>query len=278
MNEQQQAYQTIATVIHYLQKHAKQQPQLSNIAAHVNLSEYHLQRLFKQWAGISPKRFLQFLTKEHAKSILLQTDSLLEASLESGLSGPGRLHDLMISCEAMTPGEIKTRGAGLNIQFGFSPTPFGTALIAWTKRGICYLHFIDQTAHAKSLLEQLWPNAQFNKNLAGAEQLTHQIFSHQHNSAPLKLLLSGTNFQIKVWEAVLNIGHAQLTTYSTLAKLAGSPNAQRATGTALGANKIAYLIPCHRVIKSTGEPGVYHWGQQRKQAIHLWESATQFNA
>ena len=272
--EQQRKYATVAHAIEFIRSNARQQPSLAQIAAAVNLSEYHLQRTFSEWAGISPKRFLQYLTKEHAKSVLHESKDLLTASLESGLSGPGRLHDLMISCEAMSPGEIKQRGLGVALTYGTAGSPFGPALIAWTSRGVCYLAFCDDDCgKQRQELSLAWPEADQEQDDEAASRLLQQIFPTEPKPGKLHLLLHGTNFQIKVWEALLNIGSSRIVSYSTLARMAGSPNAQRAVGTALAANRIGFLIPCHRVIRESGEAGIYHWGTARKMAIQAWEAA-----
>ncbi len=268
-------YQTIAAAICYIREHAKQQPELAEIAEAVNLSEYHLQRLFSSWAGISPKRFLQYLTKEHAKQALQQSQDTLTAALNAGLSGSGRLHDLMISCEAMTPREIKSGGKGVQLNFGQAATPFGIALIGWTNRGICYLAFLcdDLPEKQRELLDQ-WPNAMSVEDNSEAANISQRIFPTTPQAGKLHLLLRGTNFQIKVWEALLHTRQGQFVSYSQLAKATGSPKAQRAIGSAVGANNIGFLIPCHRVIRESGESGNYRWGAERKQAIHAWEKAT----
>jgi len=278
LHQQSKQYETIARAIEYIRAHAKDQPSLAEIAEAVNLSEHHLQRIFTEWAGISPKRFLQFLTKEHAKQALSQSKDVLTTTLETGLSSPGRLHDLMVSCEAMTPGEIKSHGKGICITYGISETPFGKALIGWTRRGICHLSFceIDCLSEEEDLFSQ-WPEAVFVHQDSDAEKMSEQIFSERRENLKLHLLLNGTNFQIKVWEALLNIAPSELVSYDTLAKLAGSPSALRAVGSAMAANKIAYLIPCHRVIRKEGSFGNYRWGNDRKLAIHAWEAARHAN-
>ncbi len=275
--EQQRQYDLVAQAIHFIHSHARQQPSLAEIAAHVNLSEYHLQRLFSRWAGISPKRFLQFLTKEYAKGALRRSDDLLSTTLESGLSSPGRLHDLMVSCEAMTPGEIKQQGLGVTLEYGSAETPFGLALLGWTARGLCHLAFYDGSGNAAlTELRMLWPLAELVENNRGAQEMCSKIFPTEPTSGRLHLLLKGTNFQIKVWEALLNTQSGQLLSYGQLARLMDSPNAQRAVGSAVGANKIGFLIPCHRVIRESGDSGQYRWGNERKQAIQVWE-ANQIN-
>lgn len=274
MIDQKKHYATVAQAIAYIGDNVQMQPSLAEISAFVGLSEHHLQRIFSQWAGISPKRFLQYLTKEYAKSALLESSDVLSASIDAGLSGPGRLHDLMVTCEAMTPGEIKTKGSGISLSYGFSDSPFGKALLGWTSRGICKLVFCEgETGEMLQALAEEWPAARLLRDDTQAEKLCEQIFHAKPGAGKLHLLLRGTNFQIKVWEALLNIGSSQIVSYSALANLAGSPKAQRAVGTALAANDIAYLIPCHRVIRESGDVGIYRWGSDRKKAMLAWEAA-----
>ena len=281
---QEKNYQAVSRAIAYIRRHARRQPTLSEVAAEVKLSESHFQRIFSEWAGISPKRFLQFLTKEYARQALKESSDILSASLDAGLSGAGRLHDLMISCEAMTPGEIKAQGKGVTVHYGIASTPFGRALFAWTSRGVCKLAFCEYDScdlGSDSMIEDLaaeWPSATLKRDDMEAARLSKRIFHPESNSAgqtpqKLHLLLRGTNFQIKVWEALMNIGSSRVVSYSTLARLAGSPKAQRAVGSALAANRIAYLIPCHRVIRESGDVGVYHWGSDRKAMMLAWEKA-----
>jgi len=267
-------YTIVAQAIDFVRANAHRQPSLAEISKAVFLSEYHLQRLFSQWAGLSPKRFLQFLTKEHAKMRLLESQDILNAALGVGLSGPGRLHDLMVSCEGMTPGEIKTLGRGVEVSYGSAVTPFGDALIGWTARGVCFLAFCDSDAETrrKELAEQ-WPEARLTKDDQEAERIAALIFPAVPRPGKLHLLLRGTNFQMKVWEALLQTHPSQVLSYSQLAALAGSPGAQRAVGSALAANTIGYLIPCHRVIRETGVAGNYRWGCGRKLALIAWEGA-----
>jgi len=274
LHQQSKQYETIALAFEYIRAHVKDQPSLAEIAQAANLSEHHLQRIFTEWAGISPKRFLQFLTKEHAKQALSQSKDVLTTTLETGLSSPGRLHDLMVSCEAMTPGEIKSHGLRLTITYGGADTPFGKALIAWTTRGICYLAFCDEDclSHEQELLRE-WPAASTIRDDAKSEQQAQRIFSSGSDNRKLHLLLSGTNFQIKVWEALIKTTPSELVSYSTLANLASSPRSSRAVGSAMAKNKIAYLIPCHRVIRESGDIGNYRWGSDRKMAIQVWEAA-----
>lgn len=275
---QYQNYLLVEQAIHYIRQHSVQQPTLAEIAQAVNLSEFHLQRLFKTWAGVSPKKFLQFLTKEQALINLRASKNVLDCSHEVGLSGPGRLHDLMVTTIAMTPGEIKMRGAGVAIEYGFAQTRFGLALIAWTPRGLCHLMFEESKALALQALEDLWPLASLRHHPEHALAYAQVIFEPQpkvagaHN-APIKLLLKGTNFQIKVWEALLKAPFASVISYSELADAIAQPKAQRAVGSAVAKNALAYLIPCHRVIRESGEFGNYRWGLNKKVAILAWETA-----
>lgn len=271
-------YETVARAIAYLRAHARQQPSLAEVADAVHLSEHHLQRVFAAWAGISPKRFLQYLSKEHARLALQASADVLQASLAAGLSGPGRLHDLMVSCEAMTPGEIKGGGIGVHLGWGCAATPFGQALAAWTPRGLCYLAFLDEDLGARSAeLAAAWPAAQRERDDEAAQQWMARVFpAGLQPGTPqpgrLHLLLRGTNFQLKVWEALLRLPAGQRVSYTQLAGLAGAPRAQRAVGSALAANQIAYLIPCHRVIRDSGDSGHYRWGSTRKDALLAWEA------
>ncbi len=272
-------YQRIEQAIRYIEANVTRQPELSEIAASLNLSEYHFQRLFTRWAGISPKRFLQFLTKENAKELLAHSTSLLDATYESGLSSPGRLHDLFIQTEAVTPGEFKSQGSGIHIAYGFHPTPFGECLLALTERGICFLAFVDEDREkALQDLRQEWANAALTENPSRTGPVIRQIFqktpaSDGSRKEGLSLHLHGTNFQIKVWEALLNLPDGQLTTYEALSAQTGVPRGARAVGNAVGRNPVAYLIPCHRVLKKTGEIGRYRYGSARKKAILAWEMA-----
>lgn len=271
-NESQHQYAAVARAIAFIRANAARQPSLAEIAGAAQLSEFHLQRLFSAWAGLSPKRFLQYLTKEHARQALRASAGVLDAALGAGLSGPGRLHDLMVSCEALTPGEIQALGASVELRHGFASTPCGEALFGWTGRGICHLAFCDddQTEKLAGLLCD-WPAARLVRDDSGAEELATRVFPATPMPGKLHLLLRGTNFQIKVWEALLAIPPASLVSYRQLAAHAGNPRAQRAVGSALAANVIAYLIPCHRVIRESGESGSYRWGDERKLALHAWE-------
>lgn len=267
-------FDAVARAIGFIRAHARRQPGLDEIAAAVHLSPHHLQRLFAEWAGISPKRFLQYLTKEYAKARLRASRDTLSVALDSGLSGTSRLHDLMVGCEAMTPGEIRAGGLGTAIGCGFGPSPFGEALLAWTPRGVCHLAF--RTAADEPMIAALaaqWPRAEPVRDDARASRLLEEIFGDGPPRAPIRLLLRGTNFQIKVWEALLRTDFGAVVSYRQLAAAAGMPQAQRAVGSALAANTIGYLIPCHRVIRDGGETGGYYWGAERKLAMLGWEAA-----
>jgi AraC family transcriptional regulator, regulatory protein of adaptative response / methylated-DNA-[protein]-cysteine methyltransferase len=243
----------------------------------VHLSEYHFQRLFTRWVGISPKRFLQFITKENARRLLEEAGSILDAASESGLSSTGRLHDLFLSCEAMTPGQYKNRGRGLKIQYGFHLTPFGECLIALTGSGICSLSFVNQGNRDLALQNLLarWQNAELQEDPVPAHSLVAQIFNlEKATSIPsIPIYLTGTNFQIKVWEALIRIPAGQVVSYQNLAAYLGFPSASRAVGQAVAANPVMFLIPCHRVIRSLGEFGSYQGGSARKKAMIGWEMA-----
>jgi AraC family transcriptional regulator of adaptative response/methylated-DNA-[protein]-cysteine methyltransferase len=273
-------YQRIEQAILFLEDNARLHPDLTEVAAHVGLSEYHFQRLFTRWAGISPKRFLQFLTKENAKVLLSQT-SVLTTAYETGLSGPGRLHDLLVQCDAVTPGEYRKKGAGVDIAYGFHPTPFGECLLALTGRGICFLGFVD--GERQSTLEQLkldWANATMQEDPSRTRLVVGQIFAPRPSASQpsqrprrITLHLRGTNFQIKVWEALLRLPPGAAISYEALAEQVCSVKTARAVGNALAHNPVAYLIPCHRVLQKAGGFGNYRYGSARKQAILGWEMA-----
>ncbi len=266
-------YERVEQIIVYLEDHFREQPDLTTVAAQAGLSEYHMQRLFRRWAGISPKRFLQYLTAGYARERLQQTGSVLDAAYEAGLSGPGRLHDLTVNIYAMTPGEVKTQGDGLTISTGFHDTPFGEALIGITERGVCALNFVtDGHPAALDALRAEWPAAEFRADQAATQRVIEQIFG-EDGQPSISLLLKGTNFQVRVWEALLRIPAGGLVTYGDIAAQIGQPSASRAVGTAVGQNPIAYLIPCHRVINRTGAFGSYRWQPARKKAIIGWEAA-----
>lgn len=264
-------YGRIERAIAYLEAHALEQPSLDHVAEHIGLSSYHFQRLFKAWAGVSPKRFLQYLTIENAKKRLLKSSSVLDTALDVGLSGPGRLHDLFVSVEAMTPGEFKAQGKDLVIRYGFYGTPFGECLLAVTPRGVCHLAFVDPEARLDALseLRMNWQKSTLIEDQSAGGEIISLIFDQTggRGQGPLKLLLKGTNFQIKVWQALLRIPEGAAVSYGALAKAIGHPNAHRAVGTAAGHNPIGYLIPCHRVLRANGDIGGYRWGTARKRAI-----------
>jgi AraC family transcriptional regulator of adaptative response/methylated-DNA-[protein]-cysteine methyltransferase len=264
-------YNRVERAIEYIQNNANRQPNLKEVAESVNLSEYHFQRLFTRWAGISPKRFLQFLTKENAKALLRQS-SLLDATYSAGLSSPSRLHDLFVQCEAVTPGEYKLHGAGMRIKYGFHPTPYGECLLASTDRGICFLAFVTNEGRGAALqaMKAEWKNAVWIEDSTRTKHHIQAIFSSGRKST-IKLQVKGTNFQIKVWEALLRIPLGQVTIYEELAEAIGEPSAPRAVGNALAHNPIAFLIPCHRVLRKVGDFGNYRYGQARKRAMLMRE-------
>ena len=270
-------YDRVEMAISFIDTSFPARPGLREIAAHVGLSEHHFQRLFSRWVGISPKRFLQFLTKEYAKKLLETRSNLLDVTYEAGLSSPGRLHDLFVSCEAVTPGEYKSRGLGISIRYGFHPSPFGECLLASTGRGICGLYFIKD-GDREAVFSQFtasWQNADLIEDPKIARKLVVRIFDSTINreSAPLHLLLNGTNFQIKVWEALVKIPLGSVVAYEDLAVWVGRPKAARAVGSAVGRNPISFIIPCHRVIRKTADFGNYGGGISRKKAILGWEAA-----
>lgn len=267
-------YAIVARAIAFIRSHAQGQPSLEEVAAAVHLSPAHLQRVFAAWAGISPKRFLQYLTKEYARQQLTDSANLLDVTLDAGLGSPSRLHELMVSCEAMTPGEIKAAARGIDIGHGLGPTPFGDALVAWTGRGVC--HFAFRTGDEASLLAELrslWPAATLQRDDVQAQQWMQRIFPTRPTRGRIHLVLRGTNFQIKVWEALIRIEPGRVLSYGQLARELGMPRAPRAVGSALAANTIGYLIPCHRVIRERGEVGDYRWGSARKLAMLGREAA-----
>ncbi|MEI7846929.1 MAG: methylated-DNA--[protein]-cysteine S-methyltransferase [Chloroflexota bacterium] len=269
-------YQRIEKAIYFLEANYRHQPELKEIAENIGLSEYHFQRIFTRWAGVSPKRFLQFLTKENAKD-LLRKSSVLNTTYDVGLSSPGRLHDLFIHTEAVTPGEFKSKGAGVVIRYGFHPTPFGQALVGLTDRGICHLSFVQNDQETSlSELKNIWESANFVEDPSATSVLIAPIFSISNDTLPISLFLNGTNFQIKVWEALLSIPFGALVSYEQIALKIGQAGAQRTVATAIGNNPIAYLIPCHRVIRKMGDFGNYHWGTARKKAILGWETTFSF--
>ena len=256
----------IAAAIEFLYDHHREQPDLAAVAAHVHISPQHLQRQFQQWAGISPKKMLQHISIENAKRILHAQGSVQDAALDSGLSGTGRLHDLFVAIEGMTPGEYKNGGAGLQIDWQLVASPYGSVLVANTAKGICFLSFADDPAAESARLRALFPNAEL-RNAATPMQAQALSALQQPPQQPIALHIKGTPFQLKVWQALLNIPCGQLADYGTLARRIGHPNACRAVGTAVGSNPVAVLIPCHRVIRQTGMLGGYRWHRGRKIAL-----------
>jgi len=271
-----ETYRSVARAIEYLHEHAREQPRLAEIATHVGLSEFHFQRQFSEWAGISPKRFLQFLTKEYAKEALHRCEDVLEAAYVAGLSGPGRLHDLLVICEAVSPGEHRGLGEGVVIAYGFHSTPYGECLIASTARGICHLSFIDHSERETALagLRAAWPRARLDPDQTSTAKLIAPIFRPANRVKPLHLWVKGSNFQLKVWEALLRIAPGELVSYRDVASAIGMPRASRAVGSAVAANPVAVLIPCHRVIRKAGDFGDYRWGLTRKRALIAREAAS----
>ncbi|MBC9797212.1 methylated-DNA--[protein]-cysteine S-methyltransferase [Sinomicrobium weinanense] len=276
MEEQQQInYDRIAEAISYIRRNFKEQPGLEKVAEQVHLSPFHFQRLFREWAGVSPKKFLQYISVEHAKQILKDKDTtLFDAAYETGLSGTGRLHDLFINIEGMTPGEYKNGGANLTINYSFAQSPFGDILVASTPKGICHMAFADHEEEAFSALTRQFPNAKFKQKTDLMQQNALYVFTRQWDEIDeVKLHLKGTEFQLKVWETLLRIPMGQLSAYGDIAREIQNEKASRAVGTAIGNNPVAFLIPCHRVIQSNGTTGGYRWGADRKSAIIGWEAA-----
>ncbi|OBY72793.1 methylated-DNA--[protein]-cysteine S-methyltransferase [Acinetobacter gyllenbergii] len=273
MSSQQRNYERIAQAIQYIQQNFQQQPQLDEVAAHIHLSPAHFQRLFTEWVGTSPKKFLQYISVEHAKKILKQEQgSIFDATFATGLSSTSRLHDLFIQIEGMTPAEYKHGGQSLTIHYQFAETLFGEVLIASTHKGICALSFVENRADALQQLTAQFPQAEFIEQLDAFQHSALALFQKdQPQLAEIKLHLKGTEFQLKVWQSLLKIPMGQLSTYGELAKAIEHPKAARAVGTAIGSNPVAFLIPCHRVIQSTGALGGYEWGTLRKTALIGWE-------
>jgi AraC family transcriptional regulator of adaptative response/methylated-DNA-[protein]-cysteine methyltransferase len=272
-------YHRIEQAIRYLDSSAPAQPSLDDVARHVGLSPYHFQRLFTRWAGISPKRFSQVLTLEYAKELLRRSRNLLDATYDAGLSSGGRLYDMFVTLEGVTPGEYRANGAGLRIAAGFHDSPFGECLLALTERGICGLTFFDGDREAAMRdLGERWPDAVIEEKPRRTSRTAGRLFRALEirdpaGLVPIGLLVRGTNFQVKVWQALLEIPVGSVTTYEDIATRIGAPRAVRAVGTAVGRNPVAFLIPCHRVIRSTGALGGYRWGPERKRAMLAWESA-----
>lgn len=266
-------YARIETAIRYIAERFRDQPSLAELAAHTGLSPYHFQRLFRRWAGVSPKRFLQYLTADYAADALRRSRGVLDAALDSGLSGGGRLHDLLVNLHAVTPGELGARGAGLTIRYGFHATPFGECLIGVTERGICALSFAGNTDDLLAELADAWPKARLQQHPGTTAPVARRLFQRPRRRGAIPLYVQGTNFQIKVWEALLRISPGSVATYTDVAHAVGAPRAVRAVANAIGANPVALLIPCHRVIRETAQLGGYRWGIPRKTALLAWEAS-----
>ena len=264
-------YERIEKVILYLEEHFREQPSLKELAETTGLSEFHFHRLFTRWARLTPKDFVKMLTINHAKKLLQQSHDLLTVSHESGLSSPGRLHDLIVSIEAVTPGEFKSKGKGVKIKYGYHDSPFGKVLIGLTTRGICFLSFCDDgEVEALNELKVKWANAECVLDQEVTKNTHDQIFG-QKSQGQLSLLLMGSSFQVKVWEALLKIPEGQVRTYGDIAEAIDSPKSSRAVGSAIGSNALAWIIPCHRVIRATGHFSDYRWNPVRKKAMIAWE-------
>ncbi|ADB36629.1 bifunctional transcriptional activator/DNA repair enzyme AdaA [Spirosoma linguale] len=274
-------YQQIARAIEHLTATYREQPSLSELAEKVNLSEFHFQRLFTEWAGVSPKKFSQYLTLEHAKTRLRNGAPLTDAAYDAGLSGTGRLHDLFVNIEGITPGQFKQGGSGLVLAYGLFTSPFGRYLLGAINGRIALLHFLNEGDTVETILASAWPEVSFQHDPITLQPLADQIFNppavglaERTGSKPvLSVLMRGSAFQLKVWEALLKIPEGDLASYDQIANAIGQPTASRAVGTAIGSNPVGYLIPCHRVIKKTGLFGGYRWGAERKQAMLGWEAA-----
>jgi len=269
-------YARIEQAIHFIESNVRRRPSLDEIAANAGLSPFHFQRLFRRWAGISPKRFIQYLTADTATRLLRESGSLFDAADEAGLSSPGRLHDLIVTIHAVTPGQMKSLGAGLTIRYGVHPTPFGDCLLAVTERGICWLSFLTPQGRdgAVADLRHYWGGALLQERPQATRPVTERIFPPSgRGGGLLDLLVHGTNFQVKVWEALLTIPPGAVASYQEIARRVGAPAATRAVGTAVGQNPVSYLIPCHRVIRKSGAFGNYGGGVARKKALLGWEAA-----
>jgi len=270
-------YQRVEQAIHFIEDNLPEQPTLGEISASVGLSEYHFQRLFRRWAGVSPKKFMQYLTAEQARRLLQSSRSVLDVTFEVGLSSGSRLHDLIVGVYAVTPGQLKSRGAGLDIFFGLHQSPFGDCLLARTERGICWLSFLGPGGRGEAIaeLEKEWPAALLREDQAATRPLAERVFGPGpgEDGSPLSLFVRGTNFQIKVWEALLRIPPGAAISYRDLAVRIGAPGSARAVGRAVATNPVAFLIPCHRVLRQSGAFGGYRWGLARKKAMLGWEAA-----
>jgi len=269
-------YQRIAQAIDFINTNARRQPSLEDIAAHLHLSPFHFQRLFRRWAGVTPKKYLQVLTVDRAKQLLAQSKPLSVVSDSVGLSSSSRLHDHFVQLEAVSPGEFRSDGAGMTIAYSLTESPFGKIFMAVTERGICKLSFLDSPSLAQQIagLQQQWPRAKLVDKPTALTQRIEAIFAGKEDGhGPLSLYVKGTNFQVAVWRALLQIEPGSINSYAQVAAAVDRPKASRAVGTAIGANPVGFLIPCHRVLQQSGKIGGYRWGETRKHAIHAWESA-----
>lgn len=275
LNQESLDFNRIKKAIEYISENYKYQPSLDKISEHIHLSPFHFQRLFKEWAGVSPKRFLQYISIQHAKQILRETQAtLFDTAFEVGLSGTSRLHDLFINIEGMTPAEYKNEGSYLTINYSFALSPFGEIIVASTPKGICHMSFAEDHEEAIKNLINIFPKANYQNSADGIQKNAIRIFNLDWESLDkIKLHIKGSDFQLKVWQALLNIPMGQLSSYQNIANLIKSPKASRAVGNAVGQNPVAYLIPCHRIIQSTGALGDYHWGHIRKTSMIGWEAA-----
>lgn len=275
LNQESLDFNRIKKAIEYISENYKYQPSLDKISEHIHLSPYHFQRLFKEWAGVSPKRFLQYISIQHAKQILRETQAtLFDTAFEVGLSGTSRLHDLFINIEGMTPAEYKNEGSYLTINYSFAPSPFGEIIVASTPKGICHMSFAEDHQEAIKNLTSIFPKANYQNSADEIQKNAIRIFNLDWESLDkIRLHIKGSDFQLKVWQALLNIPMGQLSSYQNIANLISSPKASRAVGNAVGQNPVAYLIPCHRIIQSTGALGDYHWGHIRKTSMIGWEAA-----
>ena len=274
-------YERVRRIIAFISERWREQPSLETIADHVGLSTTHVHHLFRRWSGLSPKAFLQAITLDNAKALLADSASVLDATYELGLSGPARLHDLFVTHEAMTPGDYKTGGSGLTMRFGFHPSPFGEAILIATERGLAGLGFVDDGDRKAALADMTrrWPKAQYMEDEAATAPLAKRIFSPSQWQAeqPLRVVLIGTDFEVRVWQTLLRIPRDRATTYSDIARHIGRPAAARAVGAAVGKNPISFVVPCHRVLGRSGALTGYHWGLTRKQAILGWEAGRSSN-
>ncbi|WP_372426523.1 methylated-DNA--[protein]-cysteine S-methyltransferase [Salinarimonas chemoclinalis] len=270
-------YDVVRRVIAFISENWRDQPSLEAIADHVGLSTSHVHHLFRRWAGLSPKAFLQAITLDNAKRLLDSSASVLDTTLELGLSGPGRLHDLFVSHEAMTPGDYKAKGAGLTLSYGWHPSPFGEAIVVATPRGLAGLGFVDEGNRSAALsdMRRRWPRATWVADQEVTAPYTERVFDsgRWRPDQPLDVVLIGTDFEVRVWRTLLGIPFGRATTYSDVAQTIGKPSAARAVGAAVGRNPISFVVPCHRVLGRSGALTGYHWGLTRKQAILGWEAA-----